>query len=101
MGASNQRAVLRFPAERTGHPARYGTRVFDVAKDRLREWVGRLANLLRIPGAIQPTEIHDKATGQIIAVTVGALFVRLTVNGRDFYFDRVTGRFDGTGSEAD
>jgi hypothetical protein len=102
MGAmSNPRSIVRFPTERTGHPARYRATVFDIAKARLREWVGRLANWLRIPGAIQPTEIHDKATGQNITVAVGALFVRLTVNQRDFYFDRVSGRFDGTGSGAD
>ena len=47
---------------------------------------------------MQPVAINDPATGQQIAVTVGDLLVRLTVNGRDFYFDRLTGRFDGTGT---
>ncbi|MGH6735018.1 MAG: hypothetical protein ACRECX_02910 [Methyloceanibacter sp.] len=45
-----------------------------------------------------PTEIHDQTTGQHIAISVGTLSVCLTVNGRDFYFDRFTGRFTGTGS---
>jgi hypothetical protein len=92
------RDVLRFPTERTSHPARTGATVVDVATLRAREWLGRFANWIRIPGAIKPTEIHDPLTGQRIAVTVDAFFVRLTVNGRDFYFNRLTGRFDGTGS---
>ena len=91
------REILRFPAERTGHPARVGATFFDVAKLRAREWLGMLANWARAPGAISPAEIHDPLTGQNITVTVGALLVRLTVNGRDFYFNRFTGHFDGTG----
>ena len=55
-------------------------------------------NWMRLPAAMQPVAINDPATGQQIAVTVGDLLVRLTVNGRDFYFDRLTGRFDGTGT---
>jgi hypothetical protein len=94
-----QREVLRFPAERTGHPARGGATLIDVAKLKAREWLGRFAGRIGAPGAIKATEIHDPLTGQRITVTVGAFFVRLTVNGRDFYFDRLTGRFDGTGSD--
>lgn len=93
--------IVRFPTERTSHPARAGATALDIAKGRLREWIGAVANRVGVPGAIQPTEIKDQATGQHIAVTVSALFVRLRVNGRDFYFDRVTGRFDGTGSGVD
>jgi len=43
-------------------------------------------------------EATDKITGQKVAVSIGDLFVRLSVDGRDYYFDRITGRFDGTGS---
>jgi hypothetical protein len=92
------RRIVRFPTERTGHPARSGATAIDITKGRLREWLGRLANRLGAPGAIQPTEIRDQVTGQQVTVAVGALSVRLTVDGRDYYFDRLSGRFNGTGS---
>lgn len=99
MIASPARRVLRFPTERTAHPARGGAGVGDTLRLRARRFLGRAANWLRLPAPIQVTEIYDQSTGQRIAVTVGDLLVRLTVNGRDFYFHRITGRFDGTGSE--
>jgi hypothetical protein len=57
-----------------------------------------MATRLGLPGAIRPVEIHDSATGQRISIAVGTVMVRMTVNGRDFYFDRLTGRLDGSGS---
>jgi hypothetical protein len=90
--------VIRFPAERTARPARVGASVLDLVRDRLREWLGRGLNMASIPGVIAATDIHDQTTGQHIAIAVSALSVRLTVNGRDFYFDRLTGRFRGAGS---
>ena len=90
--------LLRFPTERTSHPARSGATALDTIKSRLRETIGSLANRLGLPGAVQPVEIHDQATGQRISIAVGAVMVRMTVNGRDFYFDRLTGRLDGAGS---
>lgn len=50
------------------------------------------------PGAIREVDLKDALTGQEVSVTVGATYVRLTVNERDYYFDRLTGRFDGTGT---
>lgn len=45
-------------------------------------------------------ELKDDLTGQHISVTVGGAYVRLSVNGRDYYFDRLNGQFDGTGTAA-
>lgn len=59
---------------------------------------GRLLQRLKIPGAVTDTIIEDGLTAQRIEVKVGVLFTRISVNGRDYYFDRVTGLFDGTGS---
>lgn len=66
---------------------------------RGRAWLAcaRLLNALGVPGALRSAEIEDTATGQRLAITVGPLFTRVSVNGRDFYFDRITGRYDGTG----
>jgi hypothetical protein len=90
--------VVDFPSERVSRPARDGATVIDIARSRMRAGVGRLLNKLRVPAAIQPIEIIDEITKQHVAVVVDDLFVRVSVNGRDYYFDRVTGRFDGTGS---
>jgi hypothetical protein len=98
MSSEAIKGLIRFPVERTGHPARGGASIWDMMALRLRMWCGNLANRLGLPGSIQPVDIHDRITGQHIAVTVGALLVCVTVNGRDFYFNRITGRFDGTGS---
>jgi hypothetical protein len=57
-----------------------------------------MAEKLRLPGAIRDSMVEDEATGQRIEVRVGRLFTRISINGRDFYFDRFSGRFDGTGT---
>jgi hypothetical protein len=98
MSVEDTKDLIKFPVERTGHPARGGASIRDVMALRLRAWFGSLANRLGLPGAIQPVDIEDRVTGQRLAVTVGTMLVRVTVNGRDFYFNRITGRFDGTGS---
>jgi hypothetical protein len=90
--------VVDFPSDRVSRPARDGATVIDIARSRVRAGVGRLLNKLRVPAAIQPIEITDEVTKQHVAVTVDDLFVRISIDGRDYYFDRVTGRFDGTGS---
>ena len=67
-------------------------------RGRMREIAGRALGRLGVPGAIADAEIRDDLTGQQINIAVQAHYVRLTVNGRDYYFDRITGRFDGTGA---
>ena len=90
--------IVRFPAERVPRPASAGASGIDVARGRLRQGVCWLLNRLGVPGAVQNVELTDNVTGQKVAVTVGEFYVRLTVDGRDYYFDRITGRFDGTGT---
>jgi hypothetical protein len=53
---------------------------------------------LRIPGAIANSTITDSVTHQTFSISVGALFTRITLDGRDYYFDRFSGKFNGTGS---
>jgi hypothetical protein len=93
--------VVSFPSERVSHAARAGATTADKARSRLRAGVGRLMNKLGVPAAIQPIEITDELTKQHVAVNVDDLFVCVSVDGRDYYFDRITGRFDGTGSAPD
>jgi len=61
------------------------------------ECLGRLLNRLGVAGAVKPMKISDSLTGQKMEIRVGLLFTRISVNGRDYYFNRLSGRFDGTG----
>jgi hypothetical protein len=99
MSATPRHSLIRFPSERTGRPARGGASAGEILSSRIRRWFGRALNLVKIPGAIQSVEIDDSVAGHHIAVMVGDLFIRLSVNGRDYYFNRLTGRFDGTGMQ--
>jgi len=67
-------------------------------KTRLKEWLCRLLNRANVPGAIQETTLDDPLTGQSLRVHVGVFFTRISVNGRDYYFHRLSGQFDGTGT---
>jgi hypothetical protein len=93
--------VVEFPSHRVAYPLRDGATAFDIARSRVRAGVGRLLNKLGVPAAIKPMEVTDAITKQHVAVAVDDLFVRVSVDGRDYYFDRLTGRFDGTGSAPD
>lgn len=101
-GLDNQSAtIIELPVRATATGTAVGAGRIDIWKWRLRQAIGNYLNALAIPGAIRPIEIADAVTGQQVAVFVGSLFVRLSVNGRDYYFDRLTGRFAGTGSGCD
>lgn len=65
---------------------------------RLRGLAGWMAQRLRLPGAVRSVAIKDELSGQRIVVDVGVQFVRLSVDGRDHYFHRLTGRYAGTGA---
>ena len=65
---------------------------------RVKAWAGNLANRLGLPGTIRPLRYLDPLTGCLIEVRVGNLFTVISVDGRDYYFRRFSGRFDGTGS---
>ena len=91
-----ERDIVPLPVRR---PTSDGASFLDVMRWRIREWLGRIANRLGMPGSIAETEIIDHA-GQRLSVRVGALFVVVHVNGRDYYFWRFSGRHDGTGTSA-
>lgn len=73
---------------------------WETIKTRLREAMGRFLNRRRVAGAVQPINFNDPLTGNHIEVVINPLFTVLSVNGRDYYFKRLTGRFDGTGESS-
>lgn len=90
--------VLPFASRKPGYEAAtIGAQWWQIALSRTRLAIGRLLNRVRLPGPIQPVSIQDEVSGQTLDVRVGPLFTCISVNGRDYYFTRLTGRWDGTG----
>jgi hypothetical protein len=81
--------------------AETGATLWQRFRGRLIGALGAALNRLAMPGAIRNAEIEDELTGQKLSVQVSPYFVRITVDGRDYYFNRFTGKFDGTGSSPD
>lgn len=90
--------ILKMPHPLQGTPSEMGASQSDIWKGRAKIWICRVLNRLGIPGAIQDADIDDPLTGNHIKVRVGVLFTKVSVNGRDYYFRRLSGRFDGTGA---
>ena len=53
--------------------------------------------LFNIPGFVKPLEYADRVTGDYISIRISPRFTVFSVNNRDYYFRRFTGKFDGTG----
>ncbi len=45
---------------------------------------------------IEPFEYEDALTNQTVGVEVSSLYSKLSIDGRTYYFERETGKFDGT-----
>ena len=65
--------------------------------DRIPRWVRRWLFRANVPGAIRDIELHESLTGRLFSVFVGEYFVCVRVDGDNYYFDRITGRFNGVG----
>lgn len=81
-----------------GLPVALGAGKAAIWISRLREAIGGALNRIMVPGAVRPMVYDDPVTGDRIQVNTDSLFTVLTVNGRDYYFKRLSGRFDGTGT---
>ncbi len=89
--------VVELPRRPVEHSTVDGATFYDICMDRVRMALGRLAGRLSIPGSIRDTVIDDPVTGQQIEIRVSLLSVRLSVNGRDYYFGRFSGKLEGAG----
>ena len=90
--------VIQFPRSLRGHPAETRASAFQIVAGRARQLLGRIATRCGVPGLVQNMEVTDQVTGHKVSISVGELYVRLSIDGRDYYFDRLTGRFDGSGT---
>lgn len=91
-------SILKMPQPLHAEPAKTGAGLWTIWKWRARILFDRILNRLGFPGTIQNAAIDDLVTGQKIRVSVGVLFTKISVDGRDYYFDRLSGRYDGSGS---
>lgn len=57
---------------------------------RAEEVLCRWLNHCGVPGAIQPMTYTDALTNQTVTVRVATGYTILTVDGRDYYFHRLT-----------
>lgn len=66
-------------------------------RDIIHQLPSQILAFLNAPGFIRGIEYSDKVTGDYISIRVNKRFTVISVNNRDFYFRRLTGKFDGTG----
>lgn len=88
-----ENVTLQFPRS-----TKQGASFWQSFRLRIAEKIGWLLNWAGLPGAIRDCEISDSTEGHHIRIKTSLLYTKLTINGRDFYFDRISGRYDGSGS---
>jgi hypothetical protein len=66
-----------------------------VAKDLLLNAVGWAMNKIHSPARLKPFEYVDPDTDETIYLYTDKRLSVLCVGNRRYYFDRITGRFDG------
>jgi len=68
----------------------------------IRAWIhrvyGAVLEFVHAPAKIREFEYVDLSTNETIYLTTGARYSVLHVGSKRFFFDRITGRFDGTGT---
>ena len=72
----------------------------ETARNRLRDYLRNLTGWalewLRVPARLKPFEFVDPDTNETFYVYTDRLYSVVCVGQRRFYFDRVTGAYDGT-----
>jgi hypothetical protein len=64
----------------------------------LRVWLGRALEALGAPARIKEFEYVDQGTNQTVYLSTGTRYSVLHVGDKQFFFERASGRFDGTGA---
>jgi hypothetical protein len=74
---------------------------FDRLKTEVRWTLGSILNLFRIPGLVKPMRAYDRLTNTQIRIAVNHLFTVISIDGNDYYFRRLDGKYDGSGKRAE
>jgi hypothetical protein len=67
-------------------------------RDLWREGFGRVLEMMHAPAKIKEFEYVDPITNETVYLSTGARYSVLRIGDRHFFFNRLTGRFDGTGT---
>lgn len=78
-------------------PPVFGATRWDIVRGEAKQIVGKLLNGLGAPGFVVPMKIHDSLTNTQIEVRLSGFFTVISIDGRDYYFKRLSGRYDGSG----
>jgi hypothetical protein len=79
-------------------PPRLQANAFDRIKAELRYFLGSALNWTRLPGMVQPIETYDRLTKTHIKVVTLSLFTVISVGKNDYFFRRLDGKYDGSGT---
>ena len=90
--------IIPFPADKVRRHHPVAAVQPEVRSRPLLQGLGRMLRRERRPHALQEIQIDESPTGQRLSVWVGEFYVRICVDGQDYYFDRATGQFDGRGA---
>jgi hypothetical protein len=64
---------------------------------KAKSLLGGFLNKIGFPALLREVEIEDQVLGEIVRIRIGRSCSVLSIDNRDFYFDRLTGKFTGTG----
>ena len=65
----------------------------------LRKILGRILQWLRVPGFVGTAEYRDPESGDLVLkIRTSPRYTIIEAAGREFYFLRESGKFDGTGA---
>lgn len=70
-------------------------------KDAILGTIGGAMNALRSPARLRPFEYVDPVTDETLYLYTDRRLSVLCIGDRRFYFDRLTGRFDGVSASPD
>jgi hypothetical protein len=69
-------------------------------KDSFANIIGWCLEKLKAPAKLKEFEFIDPETDETVYLSTGRRFTVLYIGSRRFYFDRLTGEFDGTSAPA-
>ena len=75
----------------------FNANIYQVLFYRILNWLSGILNAIHYPVIIKPTQFLDVATGQQINIKAGKLFTTISIGNRDYFFHRITGKYDGSG----
>lgn len=87
--------ILQMP--KMPRPAEMNATRWQIWRSRLVYEFGVFCNRVGLPGAVRDCDIEDELSGQSLKIRTSPTSTLISVNGRDYYFDRFSGRHNGTG----